>query len=138
MSQLASGEFPGKVATEAPAARPDLAALRAACEVRSEALAGAFDAPDIAADHAAVAAEAPDAVAPPFIPPADMVEALAEAMAAPRPWQRVTDLDKARTYFVAQARRRLAALDPLARGLLVSAEEAEARRWSRCDAAVKR
>lgn len=61
--------------------------------------------------------------------PADLVERLAQAMVAPRPWQRVTDPVRALAYFNAQARRRLAPLDALSRGLLVQAEETTARRW---------
>jgi hypothetical protein len=57
-----------------------------------------------------------------------MVKALAEAMAA-NPAHRITDRDKAMAYFRSMARRRLAATnDRLARGLLVAAEEARARR----------
>ena len=64
-------------------------------------------------------------------PPADLVERLAQAMAAPRPWQRVVgDPAPALAYFRGEARRRLDRLDPLARGMLVQAEEAEARRWA--------
>jgi hypothetical protein len=59
-----------------------------------------------------------------------MVERLAQAMAAPRPWQRVVgDPAPALAYFRAQARRRLDRLDGQARGLLVQAEESQARQW---------
>ena len=46
----------------------------------------------------------------------------------PRPWQRVTG-PEGMAYLRTQARRRLAPLDGLARGLLAQAEEAAARRW---------
>jgi hypothetical protein len=53
---------------------------------------------------------------------ADIVEALAEAMAA-KPGQRITDRAKAIAYFRSEARRRLTATnDPLARGFLVGIE----------------
>jgi hypothetical protein len=95
------------------------------------ALAGACCAPDVLADRAAIAAEVPGRTAAPSIPPADMVERLAVAMAVPRPWQRIEgDPAPALAYFRGQARRRLDALDGLARGLLVQAAEAEARRWA--------
>jgi hypothetical protein len=60
-----------------------------------------------------------------------LVERLAVAMAVPRPWQRVTG-PAGLAYMRQQARRRLATLagNPQARGLLVQAEEAEARRWA--------
>ncbi len=80
-------------------------------------LAGAYSAPDGLADREAIAAEEPGRVAPPSTPPADLVERLAAAMAAPRPWQRVAgDPAPALAYFMGQARRRLAPLDGLARG----------------------
>ena len=83
---------------------------------------------DAQADRAAIAAEAPGPVVPPSDPPADLVERLAQAMAAPRPWQRVVgDPAPAIAYFRGQARRRLERLDGLAAGLLVQAVEAEAR-----------
>jgi hypothetical protein len=71
-AQLTEGEFPGKAAEEGvarPANDPSpsanspgaaaLATMRAACEARTPALAGAFDASDVLADRVAVAAEAP-------------------------------------------------------------------------------
>jgi hypothetical protein len=71
--------------------------------------------------------------APPEPPPLaiddPLVTRLAVALMAPRPWQKITDPEKALLYFQGEALRRLQRLNPLARGLLVSAEEAEARRW---------
>ncbi len=94
-------------------------------------LSGIAEASDVLADREAIAAEEPGRVAPPSTPPADLVERLAAAMAAPRPWQRVAgDPAPALAYFMGQARRRLAPLDGLARGLLVQAAEDEARRWA--------
>ena len=77
-------------------------------------------------------AEAPDRhPAAATDPPADLIERLAQANAAPRPWQRVVDDPAAAlAYCRGQARRRLDRLNPLARGLLVQAEEADARRWA--------
>ncbi len=94
-------------------------------------MSGIAEASDVLADREAIAAEEPGRVAPPSIPPADLVERLALAMAAPKPWQRIEgDPAPALAYFQGQARRRLDRLDPLARGLLVQATEAEARRWA--------
>lgn len=111
-------DFDNAGRNERPA--PEAADLTAACEARSDTLAGAFDAPDVLADRAAVAAEAPGTVAPPGIPPADaMVEALAEAMAA-NPAHRITNRETAMAYFRGMARNRLAmANDPMRRGLLL-------------------
>jgi hypothetical protein len=87
--------------------------------------------PDVQADRRAIAADAwPGAHPAPAPPPADMEERLAAALAAPRPWQRITDETKALAYFRGMARNRLAPLDGLARGLMVSNAEAEARRWA--------
>jgi hypothetical protein len=44
-------------------------------------------------------------------------------MAVPRPWQRVTNEEKARAYFGAEALRRLAQLDPHARVPFVVRQE---------------
>jgi hypothetical protein len=53
------------------------------------------------------------------------VQRLSTALARPRPWQSITDPERAQAYFEAQARQRLSMLgDLLARGLLVQAEEA--------------
>ena len=104
----------------------DLAAARATV------LAGAYSDPDVQADRAAIAADAwPDDARPAATdPPSDLVERLAQAMAAPRPWQRIEgDPAPALAYFRGMARNRLDRLDGLARGLLVQAAEAEARRW---------
>ena len=95
------------------------------------ALAGAYAAPDVLADRQAIAAEPPARPAAPSIPPTDLVERLAAALAAPRPWQRIEgDPARAMAYFRGMARNRLDRLDPVARGLLVSSAEAEARRWA--------
>jgi hypothetical protein len=81
----------------------------------------------VQADRAAIMADGWPAGAPARTePPADLVERLAGAMAQPKPWQHITDRERAMSHFMADARRRLAALDPLARGLLVQAEEAKA------------
>jgi hypothetical protein len=94
-------------------------------------LGGIAETLDVAADRAAIAAEGPGTAAQPSTPPAALVERLAVALAAPRPWQRVVgDSAPALAYFRHQARRRLDGLDGLARGLLVQAAEAEARRWA--------
>ena len=107
-----------------------LPALRDACTARAAALAGAYSDPEVLADRVAIEAEAPGRVVP-TTPPAALVERLAAAMASPRPWQRVVgDAAPALAYFKAEARRRLTPLDGLARGLLVQAVEAEARRWA--------
>jgi hypothetical protein len=93
--------------------------------------AGACSALDVLADRDAIAAEGVTSDLTPTTPPADLVERLAAAMAAPRPWQRIEgDPAPALAYFRGQAHRRLERLDPLARGLLVQAAEAEARRWA--------
>jgi hypothetical protein len=125
--------LPGQAGTRAnnlPLEAADHAALAAAVEARARALAGIFADSDVRADHAAIMADTwPNGPPPRTEPPADLVQRLAVALAAPRPWQRMTDPEKALAYFRAQGRRRLAPLDPLARWLLVQAEEAEARRW---------
>jgi hypothetical protein len=54
----------------------------------------------------------------------NLVERLAAVFARSAPWQRVTDPQTAMPYFQARARATLAPLNPLARGLLVAAEEA--------------
>ena len=91
------------------------------------ALAGAYSAPDVAADRQAIAADVwPRARPAPAQPPDDLVERLAAA----RPWQRIEgDPARAMAYFRGMARNRLDRLEPVARGLLVSSAEAEARRW---------
>lgn len=122
LAQLAEGYFAEKDAADpAPPGRLEAAHL-----------AGAYSAPDVLPDRAAIAAEVPGRVVAPSIPPTDAgVERLAAALAAPRPWQRIEgDPAPALAYFQGQARRRLDRLDPLARGLLVQATEAEARRWA--------
>lgn len=92
--------------------------------------ADACSAPDVLADRDAIAAEGVTSDQTPTTPPADLVERLAAAMAAPRPWQRIEgDPAPALAYFRGQVRRLLERLDPVARGLLVQAAEAEARRW---------
>ncbi len=58
-----------------------------------------------------------------------LVERLAQAEAAPRPWQKISDPAKALPLLRGEARRRLERLDPVARGLLVSSAEAEAARF---------
>ena len=94
-------------------------------------LCGIAEAPDVQADRAAIAAEGLNEPFTPSVPPADLVERLAAAMAAPRPWQRIEgDPAPALAYCRGEARRRLDRLDGLARGLLVQAAEAEARRWA--------
>jgi hypothetical protein len=96
------------------------------------ALAGFLDHPDALDDRAAIAADTWPAGPRPAAaePPADLVERLVAATAAPRPWQRIEgDPAPALAYFRGEARRRLDRLDPLARGLLVQAAETEARRW---------
>src|SRR4051794_11112887 len=55
----------------------------------------------------------------------ELIERLGSALAMPRPWQRVTDPEKAFDYFKGQAHRLLGPLDPTARGLFVAAEEAK-------------
>ncbi len=115
---------------QSPAADADLAAMRAACEARAAALTRAYDDPEAQADRTAIAAEAQSLAPPPSSPVTDIVERLAQAMAAPRPWQRIEgDPAPALAYFRGMARNRLAPLDPQARGLLVQAAETEARRW---------
>jgi hypothetical protein len=55
---------------------------------------------------------------------ADLVERLARALAAPRPWQRVTDQDRALDYFRGEAKRRLSLLpDPKAQAAMVARDE---------------
>jgi hypothetical protein len=114
---------------EAAQAPAELAAPTAAVEARAAALSAAFADPEVQADHAAIMADAwPNGQPARTDPPADLVQRLAVAMAAPRPWRRVTDPVIGLAYFRGQAHRRLEPLDPLARGLLVQAEEADARR----------
>jgi hypothetical protein len=79
----------------------------------------------IPADHWAADRPTPD----PREPDNALVERLARALAVPRPWQRPNDLDRALDYFRAAADGRLDGLDALARGLLVTAAEAEAQRY---------
>jgi hypothetical protein len=68
----------------------------------------------------------PPAAAPPAAEP--LVARLATALGALRPWQRITDPERARGYFEARARHMLAtASDPLA---LVEREERETARWA--------
>jgi hypothetical protein len=103
-----------------------------AAPIAAEAPPGFYDAPDVQADRAAIAAEEPGRVSlRPTPPPAELVKRLALAMAAPKPWQHIEgDPALAMAYFRGMARNRLAPLDGLARGLLVQAAEAEARRWA--------
>ena len=104
------------------------AALTAACDAREPALAGAYADADVREDREAIVADRWAGHPPEWTePPTGQVERLARALARPRVGQRISDPEKAMTYFRGEARRRLAPLDPLARGLLVSAEEAEAR-----------
>ena len=113
-----------------------LGGLATACQARAPALAGAGAYPEAVADRAAIAADTwPGGHRPATTePPADMVGRLAQALAAPRPWQRVVgDPAPALAYFRAQPRNRLARLDGLARGLLVQAEEAAAQRQENPD-----
>jgi hypothetical protein len=101
------------------------------------ALAGFSDAPDVAADRAAIAADrwTADRPAPaPTETPAALVERLAEALARTR-GHRITHPAKAHQYLLAEARRRLALTnDPLVRGLLLGAE----RHRAGCDAAAQK
>jgi hypothetical protein len=55
----------------------------------------------------------------------ELIERLAAVLANPRPWQRVTNPEKALVYFKGQAHRLLGPLDPIARGQFVAAEEAK-------------
>jgi hypothetical protein len=91
-----------------------------------------FIAPADDIERSAIQAEA-SMPAPPEPPPLaiddPLVTRLAAALMAPRPWQRITDPEKALAYFQAEALRRLQRLSPLARGLLVISEESEAARW---------
>ncbi|HUY05082.1 MAG TPA: hypothetical protein VMV33_17530 [Rhodocyclaceae bacterium] len=105
LAQTAVMDFSENVASEA--APPVLAALRAAYTARATASIGAFDAADVLADRAAVAAEALGTAMPTSIPPADLVDALAEAMAA-NPVHRITNHEEAMRYFRGMARNRLA------------------------------
>lgn len=86
-------------------------------------------APDVLTDDAAIAEAEALPVAAPTDPPADLVERLACAMARPRRWQRIVDPERDLAYYQVGARHRLAALDPLARGLLLQIEEAAARKF---------
>jgi hypothetical protein len=62
-------------------------------------------------------------------PTPELVERLSAALAVDRPWQRITDRDRAALYFRARALHMLAqAYDPEAQTALVEREEAEARR----------
>jgi hypothetical protein len=91
-----------------------------------------FVSPALDIERAAIQAEAamPAPPAPPPLAVHDpLVQRLAAALMAPRPWQKITDPEKALAYFQGEALHRLRPLDPLARGLLVSAEENEANRW---------
>ena len=104
--------------------------LSAGQDLPAEALAGIAEAPDVLLDRAAIAAEGLNEAFTPSVPPPDLVERLAAAMAAPRPWQHVVgDPAPALSYYQGEARRRLERLDETARGLLVQAVEAEARRY---------
>lgn len=95
LAVLAEGCFPQSGPAVAVVLPSAVSGLASACEARAEALAGAFDRPDVQADRAAIAAEELSAVPPPVsAPPADMVEALAEAVAW-QPGQRITDPVKA-------------------------------------------
>jgi hypothetical protein len=58
--------------------------------------------------------------------PEDLVNRLATVLARSTPWQRMIETETAMPYFQARAYATLAPLDPLARGLLVTAEEARA------------
>ena len=92
--------------------------------------------PERAGDHLrGEASVVPPATTPPFdddlepssrLVPDDLVDRLAAVLTRPAPWQRVIDPGKAMPYFQARARATLGPLDPLARGLLVAAEEARA------------
>ena len=92
--------------------------------------------PERAGDHLrGEASVVPPATTPPFdddlepssrLVPDDLVDRLAAVLTRPAPWQRVIDPAKAMPYFQARARATLGPLDPLARGLLVAAEEARA------------
>ena len=62
----------------------------------------------------------------PLLVPDDLVNRLATVFARSTPWQRVIDPETAMPYLQARARATLAPLNPLARGLLVAAEEARA------------
>ena len=106
---------------------PVFAELAGACETRTAALAGAYDAPDALDDRAAIAAEVPGTVASPSIPAADMVGALALALADRAEASGAVRFNGGREaamhYFRGQARNRLAATnDPMARGLLLGWE----------------
>jgi hypothetical protein len=77
----------------------------------------------------------PPAAAPPVddgpqpIPlpvPDDLINRMAAVLARPAPWQQVNVPEAATPYFQARAHAALAPLDPLARGLLVTTEEARA------------
>ena len=90
-------------------------------------LPGGDEAPTVQAGETTDAEEPPARPAAPSIPPDDLVERLAAALAAPRPWQRIVgDPARAMAYFRGMARNRLDRLDPVARGLRVSSAEAEA------------
>jgi len=121
-AEAAPGPGPGR------GVEGDMAAMRTTCVGRTAALTGAFDDPGVLVYREAIATDVWPSPLPPSEPPAGLVERLARAMATPRPWQRVTDPQRGLAYFRGQARRRLTAIDPIARGLLVQAEEAAARR----------
>jgi hypothetical protein len=126
LSVLAEGHSAQNGSIGDAAEASTVADLVAACEARAEALAGAFNDPDVQADRASVAAEELFSVPSVAIaPPAGQVEALADAMA----WQSgIGDLEKAHPQFTDAARRRLALTnDPMARGLVVSFERYRAK-----------
>jgi hypothetical protein len=66
----------------------------------------------------------PDSIPSPV--PDDLVNRLAAVLARSTPWQRMIETETAMPYFQARAHATLAPLDPLARGLLVTAEEMRA------------
>jgi hypothetical protein len=68
--------------------------------------------------------ECPEVI--PFTMSDDLVDRLAAVLADEKPWQRVSDPEKASLYFKARACAALAPLDSLARVQLVAAEEARA------------
>ncbi len=90
-------------------------------------LAGAYSAPDVLADRAAIAAEVEGTMPSPLPPPVDIVEALAQALAnraEATPGVRfIGGREAAMPYFRGQARNRLSSTnDPMARGLLLGWE----------------
>ena len=68
--------------------------------------------------------DSPQPIPPPV--PDDLVGRLAAALTRSTPWQRMIVPETAMPYFQARAHATLAPLDPLARGLLVTAEETRA------------